>query len=88
MHIKTWTVEIFISEHEDTTSAEAVLHTSEGTEIRHSGHARKSPRDPNVPEIGEELATCRALAGLSHDLFEASVADIELNVGESATLTG
>jgi hypothetical protein len=82
MHINTWNVEIFISEHDDMTNAEAVLHTADGREIRHSGHSRRSPKDPEVPEIGDELAVCRALAGLSHALFEASLADVELNVGK------
>jgi hypothetical protein len=32
-----------------------------------------------VPEIGDELATCRALAGLAHDLLDATVGDVEDN---------
>lgn len=81
MHTKTWQVEINMSEDEVTTRAEAVLHTTAGTELRHTGVARRSPDDPNVPEIGDELAACRALAGLSHALFDAAVMDVEQNTG-------
>jgi len=88
MHTKTWKVEIFISETEETTGAEAVLHTEDGIVLRHHGHARRNPEDRNVPEIGEELATCRALTGLAQDLFEATVGDIETNIGKEAALTG
>jgi len=89
MHTKTWTVEIFISEHDDDiTGAEVVLHTNEGNELRHHATARRNPGDRDVPEIGDELATCRALTGLAHDLFEAAVADIEGNIGKEAALTG
>jgi Rv2632c-like len=63
----------------DRTRAEAVLRTSAGTELRHEGIARGNRKDTDVPEIGEELAAARA-SGLVHDLFEATVADIEANV--------
>jgi hypothetical protein len=62
------------------TKATAVLSTDAGTELRHDAVARRNPRDTEVAEIGDELAASRALSGLAHDLLEASVADIELNV--------
>jgi hypothetical protein len=76
----TWHVEIFLFEDGDRTRAQAVLRTAAGTEIRHEGIAWRNPKDTAVPEIGEELATARALSGLAHDLFEATVSDIEENV--------
>jgi Rv2632c-like len=82
----TWHIEVFLFEEGDRTRAEAVLRTSAGTELRHEGVARRNPRDTEVPEIGEELATARALSGLAHDLFEATVADIEENVQERVQL--
>lgn len=85
METKTWKVDIFISEDETSTRAEAVLHTSAGTEVRHTGLARRDPRDRNIPEIGDELATCRALAGLSHALFDAALTDVSENTGAAAT---
>lgn len=76
----TWHVEIFLFEDGDRTRAEAVLRTTAGTELRHEGVARRNPKDSDVPEIGEELATARALSGLVHDMFEATVSDLEQNV--------
>jgi hypothetical protein len=84
MHTRTWHVEIHLSEDEDHTRATAVLRTDAGTELRHEGLARRNPSDPDVPEIGDELATCRALAGLAQDLLEATVSDVEANVGGNA----
>ncbi|MCF4121694.1 DUF1876 domain-containing protein [Antribacter sp. KLBMP9083] len=79
MHTTTWHVDVFLFEQDGRTRAEAVLRTAAGTELRHEGIARKSPRDRDVPEIGDELATCRALSGLAHDLLEATLTDIESN---------
>lgn len=87
MRTKDWHVNVFVSEDEDEgrTRAEAVLLTSAGTELRHVGHARRHPADREVPEIGDELAVCRALAGLAHELLEATVADVEMNDPGSGT---
>jgi hypothetical protein len=74
----TWDIEIFLFEDGDRTRANAVLRTSAGIGLRHEGVARRSPKDREVPEIGEELATARALSGLAHDLFEATVSDLRL----------
>jgi hypothetical protein len=82
----TWHIEIFLYEEGERTRAEAVLRTSAGTEFRHEGVARRNPKDAEVPEIGEELASARALSGLVHDLFEATVGDIEQNVHERVQL--
>lgn len=87
MHAKTWHVEIYLTEDGLRTRAEAVLHTDAGTELRRVGEARRSPRDPDVPEIGDELATCRALNELTHALFDASVTDVEDNVRGDASIT-
>lgn len=86
MHTHRWTIQVNLSETGAQTVAEAVLHTDAGTELRHEGRARRSPGDRDVPEIGDELAVSRALMGLAHDLFEASVVDVEQNTGESAEL--
>ena len=83
METKTWKLELFIYEDGHRTRADAVLRTDAGTEVRHEGWARRNPADPDVPQIGEELAASRALAGIAHDLLEAAVADVEQNVGVS-----
>ena len=85
MHTKTWTVRIQLFEQDNgRTSAEAVLETDLGTEVRHRGVARRNPGDRDVPEIGDELAACRALTGLGHDLLEAALLDVGLNSGPAA----
>lgn len=80
MESKRWHIELYLFEDGRTTRAEAVLRTSAGTELRHSGVARRHPADREVPEIGDELAVCRALNGLAHDLLESTVSDVEENV--------
>lgn len=79
MHTKTWHMHIDLFEQDDTTRAEVVLRTDAGTELRHIGTARRRPGDRDVPEIGDELATCRALSGLAHELLDAAIADIQAN---------
>ena len=79
MHTRTWHLHVDLFEQDGTTRAEVVLRTDAGTELRHVGTARRRPGDRDVPEIGDELAVCRALSGLAHDLLEASIADIEAN---------
>lgn len=76
MHTKTWHVEIYLYEDDNRTRAEAVLRTDAGTELRHEGIARRNPSDRDIPEIGDELAACRAVTGLAHDLLEATVTDV------------
>jgi hypothetical protein len=78
-HTRTWNIEIYIDEHEDQrrTRAEARLHTGDRTDLRSEGFARRNPTDPEVPEIGDELAVARALAELSHQLMEAAASDVE-----------
>ena len=86
METKTWRITVHISEDEGRTRAEAVLTTAAGTELRSEGLARRHPADRDVPEIGDELAVCRALNGLAHDLLESTVSDVEQNVGRDVSL--
>jgi hypothetical protein len=84
VHSRTWNISIQLMEDGKRTRAVAVMHTDAGTELRHEGLARRNPDDPDVPEIGDELAACRALQGLAHDLLEATLQDIEANVGRGS----
>lgn len=79
MQTKTWNIDVHLFEEDGKTHAEAVLRTHAGTELRHTGTAFKSPADKDVPEIGDELAACRALNGLVHDLLDAAIGDVQLN---------
>lgn len=74
---KRWDLQVQIDEHDDTsTRAEARLATSSG-QLTGVGIARRNPKDHNIPEIGDELATARALSELSHQLLHAAAEDIE-----------
>jgi len=83
---KTWSVEIFIGEHDGETRAVARLHTDDRTGLIGTGMARLNPVDRNVPEIGDELAAARALSELSHKLLEAVVDDIAAVTHEPVTM--
>ena len=88
MHTRTWHVTINLFEDDGRTRARAVLHTDAGPERHHDASARKHPTDREVPEIGDELAVSRALAGLAHDLLDAAIDDIAANDPTDATTTG
>lgn len=84
---KHWSVEIFIDEHDDhTTRAEARLRTNGLTTVTGVGFARKNPHDLDVPEIGDELATARALADLGDRLLRTTAEDIEAITHEPVQL--
>lgn len=83
---RTWHSEVFLYEEGDHTRADVVLRTDAGTELRGTGLARRNPADREVAEIGDELATSRALADLAHQLLEAATADVEQNIGGQATI--
>ncbi|MFI6979265.1 DUF1876 domain-containing protein [Embleya sp. NPDC050154] len=87
-----WTVDIYLSEKavDDPdgggtamTHAEARLRTDDTTGPGGRGAARKHPADPDVPEIGDELAAARALSDLAHQLLHAAAEDIEAVIGKS-----
>jgi Domain of unknown function (DUF1876) len=82
--VKRWTVAVDIDEHDGRTRAIARLQTSDAERIVGVGLARLNPADRNVPAIGDELATARALSELSHHLLHAAAADIEQVTGEPA----
>lgn len=85
---KRWHVDIFIDEHDDdTTRAEARLQTNDRTQLTGVGTARRNPHDANVPEIGDELATARALNKLAQRLLQTSAEDIEDATHEPVHLT-
>ncbi|GIF02083.1 dsRBD fold-containing protein [Paractinoplanes rishiriensis] len=51
------------------------------------GTARRRPADIEVPEIGDELATARALADLAYKLLDATADDIEQFTRQPVRLT-
>lgn len=58
------------------STASARLHTNDPTNLVATGTARLSPHDRDVPEIGYELATARALSQLAHRVLESAADDI------------
>jgi hypothetical protein len=75
-HTQTWAVSVFLEEVEGDTFARARL-TNADRELTGEGVARCRPGDRDIPEIGDELATARALADLAHQLIESAVADLD-----------
>lgn len=84
---KTWTIEVVLTEDEDRTKAEATLQLGD-LELRATGRSRRNPSDPDIPKIGEELATARALTDLSHQLVHAAAQNIEAFEGRPVSLSG
>ena len=64
-------------EQDRRTRAAAILRTGVRRPLRGEGEARRRPADTEVPEIGDELATARALADLAYKLLDVTVGDIE-----------
>ena len=73
---KTWNVRIDIGEHDGHTRAIARLNTGDTSLLVGTGLARLNPTDPDVPEIGDEVAVARALAQLSRLLLGAASDDL------------
>src|SRR3954471_2116978 len=69
-------VEVAFTEEDARTRADAVLELG-GKRFHGQGQARRAPGDPDLPVVGEELATARALSDLSHQLIHAAAERIE-----------
>jgi hypothetical protein len=83
---KNWTADIVLTETPDQTDAVVTLRMGDA-ECVGRGRARRNPEDPNVPRIGEELATARALSELSGKLVEESARILEQHLGHEVHLT-
>ncbi|MGW5118582.1 DUF1876 domain-containing protein [Streptomyces noursei] len=71
-----WKVRLHLFEEGSSTKAHLVLDTGTSTLTGH-GTARCAPRDPNVPEIGDELAVSRAMNDLAEQLARTASDDME-----------
>jgi hypothetical protein len=88
MHTLTrWTVDVFVGEDDGQTYAEAALNDDIGNHVFGAGRARLNPADPDVPEIGDELAVARALLDLGHRLLRIASTAIETVTQDPARLT-
>jgi hypothetical protein len=84
---KVWTVQVDIGEYDGMTRATAQLSTGGKRTVSGTGVARLNPEDPDVPEIGDELATARALSALAHALLDNAADDISNVLHKPVTLT-
>ncbi|WP_406011232.1 DUF1876 domain-containing protein [Streptomyces sp. NBC_00637] len=75
-HTEEWKVRLYLFEEDDRTKARVVLDTGT-TELTGHGAAHRNPADPDVPEIGDELAAGRALYDLGRQLVEVADRDLE-----------
>lgn len=85
-HALTWDVRITVVESGGSTTAEATVMNGPLDPLRAVGHARKSPEDPEVPLIGDEIAAARALRRLADRLLTVAEADVTAAVGHKAHL--
>lgn len=66
---KHWDIRLEISE--DESHCEVVAHLDAGDRgLSGFGRSRRNSDDPSVPQVGEELATARALYDLAHHLSQ------------------
>ena len=85
MSDQAWQVAIAFTAEGERTRADAVLELA--SERFHGfGQARRAPRDPSVPLVGQDLAAARALSDLSHQLLNAAAGRIESFEGHPVTL--
>lgn len=85
-HDGTWEISISLDEHDGRTRAEVRLHKGGSTHLRGIGWADRNPKDPEVPQIGEELAVSRALSELAHELLQSTADDIAASLHHPVTL--
>ena len=76
-HVQHWQVDINLYEDGDTTTADAVLHTPAPRALKSRGKAHRRPDDPDVPEIGDEIAAAHALRRLASHLLEVADSDLQ-----------
>lgn len=56
---------------EDSDHCEVIAHLDAGDRsVSGTGRSRRNPHDPTMPQVGEELATARALYDLAHQLSQ------------------
>ncbi|AEW93010.1 MULTISPECIES: DUF1876 domain-containing protein [Streptomycetaceae] len=77
-HTSEWNADVFLVEDDDVTEAKVTLHTL-NTALTGHGVAHRNPLDPQVPRIGDELATGRAFADLARQLIGTAQEDIDDN---------
>ena len=85
---KRWRVDIYLYEDQGSTSANAVLHSDVPGPLDVRGEARRSPADPDMPSVGDEVAAARALRQLADRLLEMASSDLSDAEGRPVSLNG
>ena len=75
-HTKHWTVDVYLYENEDSTSAQVVLHGDAPHPVTAKGRAERWAGRVDVPEVGDEVAVGRALQRLSDRLLGLASEDL------------
>jgi hypothetical protein len=73
----TWRIEIRFDEDETHTHATVRVDFDDGDSMTAVGDARRNPRDPSQPMIGEEIAAARGLIALGTELLHRAGSRIE-----------
>jgi hypothetical protein len=84
---KTWSVDIYLYEDENATAANAVLRSDVPGSLDVRGEARRSPADPDLPKVGDEVAVARALRRLADRLLEMASDDLTDAEGRPVSLS-
>jgi len=84
---KRWRVDIYLYEDQDSTAANAVLHSDVPAPLDVRGEARRSPADPDMPAVGDEVAAARALRQLADRLLEMASSDLSDAEGHPVSLS-
>lgn len=58
------------------TTADVGITTGSGQPLHGHGTARRHPEDPEVPQIGDEIAIARAMLELAHKMLDTAADDI------------
>lgn len=85
-HTKQWHIDVFLFEGDGATKAQVVLHGDAAAALTSRGQARRRPAEPDVPEIGDEVAVARALGRLSELLLRNAAADLAGVTGHPVVL--
>lgn len=73
---RTITLNMQVIEEGSKTTADVTVTTGSGQKLHGHGSARRHPDDPEVPQIGDEIAVARALSELSHKLLDTAAHEI------------
>jgi hypothetical protein len=75
-HTRNLTLQMKVVEAGAKTTADLSFTTATGQELRGHGTARRHPDDPDIPQIGDEIATARAMFELGHKLLDTAANEL------------